>query len=102
MEKNQEENPLMRNPAYRRLVGEKNKLVKQMNFIEQRLEKYAYALSDKDVQQLNQRMDATAERLAEINDQLADIEENSSTPSNNHWIGHASQELRQASRVASK
>lgn len=51
---NQEENPLMRNPEYKRLANEKNKLVKQMTFMEQRLEKYAYALNDKDIQQIQQ------------------------------------------------
>ncbi|OWV05797.1 hypothetical protein [Fibrobacter sp. UWH1] len=51
---NQEENPLMRNPEYKRLANEKNKLVKQMTFMELRLEKYAYALNDKDIHQIQQ------------------------------------------------
>lgn len=99
-QKIQDENPLMRNPEYRRLANEKNKLVKQMYYIEQRLEKYAFALSDKDVQQLQQRLDAAANRLADINDQMADIEEGGSGPANVRWIGHASKELKQASRKA--
>lgn len=99
--KNRGENPLMKDPAYRRLVGERNKLVKQINFIEQRIEKYAYAMSDKDIFQLRQRMDETTGRLADVNDRLADIEEGiNNPPPGEHWTGHASRELMQASRKA--
>lgn len=101
-QKIQDENPLMRNPEYRRLVGERNKLLKQINFIEQRIEKYAYALSDKEIHQLHQRMDLTTGRLADINDRLADIEEGVNTPAATHWTGHTSKELRDASRAASR
>lgn len=101
-QKIQDENPLMRNPEYRRLVGERNKLLKQINFIEQRIEKYAYALSDKEIHQLHQRMDLTTGRLADINDRLADIEEGVNTPTTERWTGHTSKELRDASRAASR
>ncbi|PWJ68277.1 MULTISPECIES: hypothetical protein [unclassified Fibrobacter] len=40
------------------------------------------------------------ECLADINDQMADIEEGGSGPANVRWIGHASKELKQASRKA--
>lgn len=98
--KNRDENPLMKNPAYRNLVAERNKLIKQMNSMELRVEKYAYAMDEKDVQQLQQRMDATVERLADVNDRIADIEEGGDGPANTHWIGNASKELKQASRKA--
>ncbi|SHK94100.1 hypothetical protein [Fibrobacter sp. UWEL] len=101
-QKIQDENPLMRNPEYRRLYNEKNKLVKQMNSIQLRMDKYAYALSDKDMQQLQQRLDVIANRLADLNDQMADIEEAGSKPASTHWVGHASQELKQASRQAAR
>lgn len=91
----QNENPMMRNGTYRHLQGEKNKLIKRMNFAEQRLEKYGYALSDQEVKLLQQRIAATLE-------QLADLEDGVDAPIVERFTGHASKSLKDASRAAGR
>lgn len=98
----QNENPMMRNSNYRRLLGEKNKLIKRMNFAEQRLEKYGYALSDQEVKLLQQRIAVTIEQLADINDKMADLEDGNDAPVIERFSGHASKALKDASRAASR
>ena len=98
----QNENPMMRNGTYRHLQGEKNKLIKRMNFAEQRLEKYGYALSDQEVKLLQQRIAATLEQLADINDKLADLEDGVDAPVVERFTGHASKSLKDASRAAGR
>jgi len=95
---NTRENELLKIPAYRHLLEEKIKLVKRLNFAEQRLAKYSFALSDEDVQTLQQRIAATMLQLADINDKLTDMEENPVTGTQpKHWVGNASKALQEAS-----
>ena len=98
----QNENPMMRNANYRRLLNEKNKLIKRVNFAEQRLEKYGYALSDQEVNLLQQRIAATVEQLADINDKMADLEDGNDAPVIERFSGHASKALKDASRAANQ
>lgn len=87
--------PLMKNREYRQLSRRRNQLIKQINFAEERLAKYAYAMSAKESQQLQQRIDAAASLLADTNDRMADIEDGIGLPV--HWTGRASKALRMAS-----
>lgn len=97
------ENKMLMNKNYRRLLEEKNKLVKRLNFAEQRLLKYDFALSDEDVAMLQQRIAATTEKLAEVNDKLADMEDGDvEAPASTRWVGHASKALVEASRQAAR
>ncbi len=86
---------LMKNAAYRHLVADRNKLIKRINFAEARLEKYSHALSDRDVEILQERINVSTQQLASVNDQIADIEEGDAVPKG--WQGHASKALRDAS-----
>ena len=96
------ENPMMKNAAYRRLLDEKNKLIKRINFAEQRIEKYGYALSSQEICMLQQRIDSTVEQLADVNDKISDLEDGITVPLNEKWTGHASKTLQEASKAASR
>lgn len=108
---------------YYQLKNEKNKLIKRLNFAEHRLEKYGFALSDQDVQALQQRIAATSEQLADVNDKLSDLEDGLAVDGNasgayraafgaaggaaaaaipQKWVGKASQALMDASRAESQ
>ena len=118
MNNEQNENPMMKNSNYRRLLGNKNKLIKRLNFAEQRIEKYGFALSDEEYQRLQQRIAATSEELAEVNDKLSDLEDGLAVDGNatgadeaiggdaaaipQKWVGKASQALKDASRAESQ
>lgn len=87
---------------YYQLKNEKNKLIKRLNFAEHRLEKYGFALSDQDVQALQQRIAATSEQLADVNDKLSDLEDGVDAPVVERFTGHASKSLKDASRAAGR
>lgn len=100
--KNQNENSMLKNSEYRRLQNEKRKLIKRISFAEQRIEKYGFTLSDKDLQLLQQRIDNSLNQLADINDRLSDLEESGNTPTHKGCQGFVSQELIDASREAAR
>lgn len=104
------ENPMLKTPTYRHLLGEKNKLIKRLNFAEQRIEKYGFALSDEEYQLLQQRIAATSEQLADVNDKLSDLEDSVTSGVDEaaaaaipqKWVGNASKALKDASRAAGR
>lgn len=89
---------LMKNRECRGLSALRNKLIKQINFAEQRIEKYGNTMSETSIKSLTQRIEKASAELADINDKIADIENSVNKPV--LWKGRVSEALYKAYKKA--